>query len=96
MLQVVARLVGLTANMIPLVGILYWQWDTFQLLNLYWVETVILAFWTLMRLSQLPPEACGTLTMNGKVEQATPPVPERAVESVQDDVDHVKERASRS
>jgi hypothetical protein len=30
-------------------GVLYWQWDTFQLLMLYWMETVVLAFWTLMR-----------------------------------------------
>jgi hypothetical protein len=36
-------------NMTPLYGVLYWQWDTFQLLMLYWMETVVLAFWTLMR-----------------------------------------------
>jgi len=33
----------------PLYGVLYWQRDTFQLLILYWMETVVLAFWTLMR-----------------------------------------------
>jgi len=33
----------------PLYGVLYWQWDTFQLLMLSWMETVVLAFWTLMR-----------------------------------------------
>jgi uncharacterized membrane protein YqjE len=30
-----------------------------------------------------------------QVEQATPPKPERAIESMQDDVEHVKERARR-
>ena len=71
-LQLLSALVGLVANLIPLAGVLYWGWDTFQLLMLYWVETAILAFWTLMRLSQLSKEECGTLTVNGRVTQATP------------------------
>ena len=39
----------------------------------------------------------GILALLGKsqVEQATPPKPERAMESVQDDIEHVKERARR-
>jgi uncharacterized membrane protein YqjE len=39
----------------------------------------------------------GLLALLGRrqVEQATPPRPERAMESVQHDVDHVKERARR-
>jgi uncharacterized membrane protein YqjE len=39
----------------------------------------------------------GVLALLGRkqVDQATPPKPERAMESVQRDVDHVKERASR-
>jgi uncharacterized membrane protein YqjE len=39
----------------------------------------------------------GLLGLLGKkqVEQATPPKPEQALESVQEDVDHVKERARR-
>jgi hypothetical protein len=41
-------LVGLSANLIPLYGGLYWQWDSFQLLMLYWMETVIMAFWTIL------------------------------------------------
>lgn len=40
----------------------------------------------------------GALALSGKkqVEAATPPVPEHAMESAQEDVDHVKERAQRS
>src|SRR5262245_17409030 len=49
-LGLVAAFIG---NVTALYGVLYWQWDTFQLLMLYWMETVILAFWTLMRLSML-------------------------------------------
>ena len=39
----------------------------------------------------------GVLALSGKrqVKQATPPVPEQALESVQRDVDEVKERAQR-
>lgn len=40
----------LISNLIPLVGVIYWGWSTFVLLMLYWVETIIIAFWTLMRI----------------------------------------------
>lgn len=29
---------------------MFWGWDTFVLLMLYWIETVVIAFWTLMRI----------------------------------------------
>jgi hypothetical protein len=40
----------LVSNVIPLVGVLYWGWDIFVLLMLYWMETLIIAFWTLLRI----------------------------------------------
>jgi hypothetical protein len=40
----------LTSNLIPLIGVVYWGWDTFVLLMLYWLETLIIAFWTLLRI----------------------------------------------
>lgn len=40
----------LVSNFIPLLGVLYWGWDTFILLMLYWLETLIIAFWTLLRI----------------------------------------------
>lgn len=40
----------LASNLIPLAGVLFWGWDTFVLLMLYWLETLIIAFWTLMRI----------------------------------------------
>ncbi|MBY0531297.1 MAG: hypothetical protein K2P86_04935 [Xanthobacteraceae bacterium] len=40
----------LVSNLIPLIGVVYWGWSTFVLLMLYWAETVIIAFWTLMRI----------------------------------------------
>lgn len=40
----------LISNLIPLVGVMYWGWSTFVLLMLYWAETLVIAFWTLMRI----------------------------------------------
>jgi Family of unknown function (DUF6498) len=71
-LQVLSLVVGLISNLIPLAGVLYWQWDTFQLLMLFWMETAIAAFWMLLRLSRLSPGECGTFTVNGQKKQATP------------------------
>jgi hypothetical protein len=39
----------LISNLIPLAGVLFWSWNTFVLLMLYWAETVVIAFWALMR-----------------------------------------------
>jgi hypothetical protein len=47
-------LATLVINLIPLYGVLYWDWETFQLLMLYWIETVMIAFWTIRRLALLP------------------------------------------
>lgn len=41
-------------NLIPLLGIAFWGWDAFILLLLYWLETVTVAFWTLLRLLLMP------------------------------------------
>ena len=70
-LSTLGTLVTLVGNLIPLYGVLYWQWDTFQLLMLYWTETVIVAFWTLRRLATLPEDQLGTITVNGQVQKAT-------------------------
>jgi Family of unknown function (DUF6498) len=70
-LHYVSLLIGLVGNLIPLYGILFWNWDTFQLLMLYWTETVIVAFWTLRRLARLSADERGTLTVNGNVRPAT-------------------------
>ena len=70
-IRTVTVLVGLAANLIPLYGVLYWQWDTFQLLMLYWMETVIIAFWTIRRIARVPVQELGTITVNGKVQAAT-------------------------
>ena len=71
MFSLLAVLAGFIGNVTPLYGVLYWQWDTFQLLMLYWMETLILAFWTLMRLSRLSAGERGEITVNGKPRRAS-------------------------
>jgi hypothetical protein len=69
--RLAATALTLIGNLIPLFGVLFWQWDTFQLLMLYWMETVILAFWTLRRLARLPAGDAGNLTINGREQPAS-------------------------
>ena len=70
LLRLAATGTTLVGNLIPLVGVLFWQWDTFQLLMLYWMETVILAFWTMRRLARLPADQAGNITINGRERPA--------------------------
>jgi len=37
------------SNLVPLAGILFWGWDVFVLLCLYWLETAVIGFWTIVR-----------------------------------------------
>src|SRR5215475_8034392 len=67
----VMMLATLIGNLIPLYGVVYWQWDTFQLLMLYWMETVIIAGWTLLRLARLSGPERGEITVNGKPRVAS-------------------------
>jgi len=54
-------LILLAANLVPLVGVLFWQWDGFLLLMLYWMETAVIAFWTIVRILMMPPESLSEL-----------------------------------
>ncbi len=61
-----SSLVLLVTNLVPLVGVLRWGWDAFLLLMLYWMESAIIAFWTIARIATLPPGAMGRLYVNGR------------------------------
>lgn len=69
----VTTLFALIGNLIPLAGLYYWHWDPFQLLMLYWMETVIVAGWALARICTLPDNLLGRMTVNGKDQPATRP-----------------------
>jgi hypothetical protein len=59
-----ATLATLAINLVPLYGVLFWGWDTFQLLMLYWFETVMIAYWAIRRIGLLPDEQ--TLRTKGR------------------------------
>jgi hypothetical protein len=71
LLSILLMLATLIGNLIPLYGVLYWQWDTFQLLMLYWMETAIIACWTLLRLARLSASDRGEITVNGRPRPAS-------------------------
>jgi hypothetical protein len=55
----------LIANLYPLIGVVLWGWDAFLLLILYWAETVVVAFWTIIEIAQLPRGTAGALETSG-------------------------------
>jgi hypothetical protein len=52
-----STLILLGANLLPLAGVLFWGWDAFVLLALYWLETAIIGFWMLVRIATAAPES---------------------------------------
>jgi hypothetical protein len=46
-------LILILSNLVPLAGILVWGWDTFVLLCLYWLETAVIGFWTILRVATM-------------------------------------------
>jgi len=41
----------IAANLLPLVGVLFWHWDLYSLLVLYWMETGIIGFFAIIRMA---------------------------------------------
>jgi hypothetical protein len=62
----------LAANMTPLVGVVLWGWDAFVLLMLYWLETAVIAFWTIARIAVMPRNALGNIHFEGSDKTASP------------------------
>jgi hypothetical protein len=58
-----ANLILLAINLVPLVGVLFWGWDAFVLLMLYWLETAVIAFWTITRIASLPQGTLGEIAL---------------------------------
>src|SRR5262245_172553 len=60
-----ATIILLAANLLPLVGVILWGWDAFLLLVLYWMETIVFAFWTVVWIATADPGSIGALTVGG-------------------------------
>jgi len=65
-------LILLAANLVPLVGVILWGWDAFVLLMLYWLETAVITFWTVVRIATMSRDALGMMKFEG---QRGPPSP---------------------
>ena len=65
------NLFAFAGNLFQVYGVLYWGWDMFQILMLYWMETGIIGFWALLRLAVLPQGMLGDISVNGRVVTAT-------------------------
>jgi hypothetical protein len=59
-----STLVLMVADLLPLVGVAYWRWDAFLLLMLYWMDTAIIAFWTMARIAVTPRERLDDLRIS--------------------------------
>jgi hypothetical protein len=67
-----ASLILLGANLVPLVGVIFWGWDAFVLLMLYWLETAIIAFWTIVRIAASSPRALSDIKFGDGKRTASP------------------------
>src|SRR4029077_4186341 len=70
-LRVAAAALFAAFNLAPLYGIYAWGWDAFQLLLLYWAETVILFVCTLAHIACILPQQLGTMIVNNRSVPAT-------------------------
>src|SRR5262249_55153884 len=66
-----STLLLIAANALPLVGVLYWGWDVFVLLVLYWMETAIIGFWMIVQIATLPLGGFGTVKINDRPVSST-------------------------
>src|SRR5258708_2643555 len=49
-----STLILFAANFDPVIGVVFWGWNIFQLMMLYWMETIIILFWTVAWLATSP------------------------------------------
>jgi hypothetical protein len=68
-----ATLILLGANMVPLAGVLFWGWDAFVLLMLYWLETAIIGFWMLVRVATAPVASLASIKSEDGSSVTSPP-----------------------
>jgi hypothetical protein len=66
-----APLLTLIANLLPLAGVWWWGWDMFQVLMLYWMETILLVVFTVLSVGKMPAAQLGTVTVNGRTRPGT-------------------------
>ena len=46
-----ATLLLILSDVLPIIGVLAWNWDAFLILALYWMETGVIGFWAILRVA---------------------------------------------
>lgn len=69
--MILHRLLTLVSNLLPLAGVLWWGWDIFEILILFWLQTVLLAAFAELHITKLPASRLGDITVNGVTRPAT-------------------------
>ena len=66
-----STLILLIADAVPIVGVVYWGWDAFVLLALYWLETAIISFWMVARITAIEVNSVGEIDATGPTTWST-------------------------
>ncbi len=65
------RLFTLAANLLPLAGVWWWGWDAFEVLILYWMQTVVVVVFAVLNIRKVPEDGLGTMKIDGVPHRAT-------------------------
>ena len=71
---VISSLLLIATNMLPLFGVLYWGWDLFSILVLYWIESGVVGAINILKIrrAQAPVTGPISMTVNGRSVDPTP------------------------
>lgn len=65
------RIAVLIGNLLPLAGVWWWGWDVFEILILFWMQTVLVIAFAVPQIAKLPAGTLGEITVNGVKRAAT-------------------------
>jgi hypothetical protein len=68
--MVLDRILTLLANLLPLAGVRWWGWDAFEVLILYWMQTVLVVAFILLHIRKLPLAGLGEIEVGGRMRPA--------------------------
>src|SRR5690349_7377412 len=69
--MILDRIAVLVGNLLPLAGVWWWGWDVFEILILFWMQTVLVIALAVPRIAKLPAGSLGEITVNGVKRAAT-------------------------
>ena len=75
-----STLVLILANMVPLLGVVLWQWDVMSILLLYWAENVVIGILNVARMAS----SAGGIHLQGILQMANRGVPEEVSQQLND------------